>query len=70
MKVTTATLRTQCSFCRRMIKAGERARSMTSKLDGEIRSHTFCDRCLNDMIAVEFEYVDPATVESWKGVTL
>lgn len=47
-----------------MIKAGERARSMTFKLDGEIMSYTFCDRCLNDMIAVEFEDVDPATVES------
>ena len=51
-------------------RAESKARSMTSKLDGEIRSHTFCDRCLNDMIAVEFEHVDPATVESWKGVTL
>lgn len=58
-----------CSFCRRMIKAGERARSMTSLLDGEIMSHVFCDRCLNDMIAVEFEHVDPATVENWKGVS-
>ena len=69
-KIVTIRKERPCSFCRRMIKAGERARSMTSKLDGEIRSHTFCNRCLNDMIAVEFEYVDPATVESWKGVTL
>lgn len=69
-KIVTIRKERPCSFCRRMIKAGERARSMTSKLDEEIRSHTFCDRCLNDMIAVEFEYVDPATVESWKGVTL
>lgn len=51
-KIVTVRKPRPCSFCKRPIDAGERARVINAVLDEEHVSNIFCAECLNEMIDI------------------
>lgn len=65
-KIVTTRTPHECNNCRKTIPPGDRARSLTDKVEGHVGTYYFCDKCCAAMIEVVYGEDDLAYMNRYE----